>query len=48
MYLFSFSRELVFLNLNFSTFAEKEFHEEFDRLLDVLGVKSPFCLVVQV
>ncbi|XP_012073134.1 cis-3-alkyl-4-alkyloxetan-2-one decarboxylase isoform X2 [Jatropha curcas] len=28
-------------------YTEKEFHEEFDRLLDVLGVKSPFFLVVQ-
>lgn len=27
---------------------EEEFHEEFDKLLDVLGVKSPFYLVVQV
>ena len=31
-----------------STVTEKEFHEEFDKLLDVLGVKSPFFLVVQV
>ncbi|KAH7564999.1 hypothetical protein JRO89_XS09G0102100 [Xanthoceras sorbifolium] len=28
-------------------YTEKEFHEEFDKLLDVLGVKSPFFLVVQ-
>ncbi|PQQ00948.1 uncharacterized protein Pyn_40765 [Prunus yedoensis var. nudiflora] len=28
-------------------YKEEEFHEEFDRLLDVLGVKSPFYLVVQ-
>ncbi|XP_048139239.1 cis-3-alkyl-4-alkyloxetan-2-one decarboxylase isoform X2 [Rhodamnia argentea] len=28
-------------------YTEKEFHEELDRLLDVLGVKSPFFLVVQ-
>ncbi|KAK9281147.1 hypothetical protein L1049_004041 [Liquidambar formosana] len=28
-------------------YTEKEFHEEFDKLLDVLGVKSPFLLVVQ-
>jgi hypothetical protein len=28
--------------------AEKEFHEALDKLLDVLGVKSPFFLVVQV
>ncbi|KAM4100485.1 hypothetical protein ACB094_05G071600 [Castanea mollissima] len=28
-------------------YTEKEFHEEFDKLLDVLGVKSPFYLVVQ-
>ncbi|KAF5466791.1 hypothetical protein F2P56_016687 [Juglans regia] len=28
-------------------YTEKEFHEEFDRLLDVLGVESPFFLVVQ-
>ncbi|KAB1218729.1 Haloalkane dehalogenase [Morella rubra] len=28
-------------------YTEKEFHKEFDRLLDVLGIKSPFCLVVQ-
>ena len=31
-----------------STVTEKEFHEEFDKLLDVLGVKSPFFLIVQV
>lgn len=35
-------------NLNVSSFTEKEFHEEFDRLLDVLDVRSPFFLVVQV
>lgn len=29
-------------------YTEKEFHDEFDRLLDVLGVTSPFYLVVQV
>lgn len=28
--------------------AEKEFHEEFEKLLEVLGVTSPFFLVVQV
>ncbi|KAL3721109.1 hypothetical protein ACJRO7_005866 [Eucalyptus globulus] len=28
-------------------YTEKEFHEEFDKLLDVLGVTSPFFLVVQ-
>ncbi|XP_050379766.1 uncharacterized protein LOC126797132 [Argentina anserina] len=28
-------------------YIEKEFHDEFDRLLDVLGVTSPFYLVVQ-
>ncbi|KAF5739072.1 hypothetical protein HS088_TW12G00270 [Tripterygium wilfordii] len=28
-------------------YTEKEFHEEFNKLLDVLGVKSPFYLVVQ-
>ncbi|WRX27356.1 Alpha/beta hydrolase fold-1 - like 10 [Theobroma cacao] len=28
-------------------YTEKEFHEELDKLLDVLGVKSPFFLVVQ-
>ncbi|KAL9683010.1 hypothetical protein QQ045_014822 [Rhodiola kirilowii] len=28
-------------------YTEKEFHEEFDRLLDVLGVTTPFKLVVQ-
>ncbi|BFG24717.1 hypothetical protein CerSpe_109910 [Prunus speciosa] len=28
-------------------YKEEEFHEEFDKLLDVLGVKSPFYLVVQ-
>ncbi|XP_059456827.1 uncharacterized protein LOC132186783 [Corylus avellana] len=28
-------------------YTEKEFHEAFDRLLDVLSVKSPFFLVVQ-
>ncbi|CAK7356950.1 unnamed protein product [Dovyalis caffra] len=28
-------------------YTEKEFHEELDNLLDVLGVKSPFFLVVQ-
>lgn len=28
-------------------YTEKEFHDEFDRLLDVLGVTSPFYLVVQ-
>ncbi|XP_059641028.1 uncharacterized protein LOC132283137 isoform X2 [Cornus florida] len=28
-------------------YTEKEFHAEFDKLLDVLGVKSPFYLVVQ-
>ncbi|XP_057968077.1 uncharacterized protein LOC131157744 [Malania oleifera] len=28
-------------------YTEKEFHDEFDKLLDVLGVKSPFLLVVQ-
>jgi len=35
-------------NLNVSSFTEKEFHEELDRLLDVLDVRSPFFLVVQV
>uniref|UniRef100_A0A5B6YTR6 AB hydrolase-1 domain-containing protein n=1 Tax=Davidia involucrata TaxID=16924 RepID=A0A5B6YTR6_DAVIN len=28
-------------------YTEKEFHAEFDKLLDVLGIKSPFYLVVQ-
>ncbi|KAK3411075.1 cis-3-alkyl-4-alkyloxetan-2-one decarboxylase isoform X1 [Eucalyptus grandis] len=28
-------------------YTEKEFHEEFDKLLNVLGVTSPFFLVVQ-
>ncbi|XP_054780116.1 uncharacterized protein LOC129287876 isoform X2 [Prosopis cineraria] len=28
-------------------YSEKEFHEELDKLLEVLGVKSPFFLVVQ-
>ncbi|PKI48476.1 hypothetical protein CRG98_031098 [Punica granatum] len=28
-------------------YTEKEFHEELDRLLEVLGIKSPFFLVVQ-
>ncbi|XP_034696098.1 cis-3-alkyl-4-alkyloxetan-2-one decarboxylase isoform X2 [Vitis riparia] len=28
-------------------YTEKEFHDEFDKLLDVLEVKSPFLLVVQ-
>ncbi|GMP34558.1 hypothetical protein CsSME_00007380 [Camellia sinensis var. sinensis] len=28
-------------------YTEKEFHDEFGKLLDVLGVKSPFYLVVQ-
>lgn len=28
--------------------AEKEFHEQFDKLLTVLGITSPFFLVVQV
>ncbi|KAM5578675.1 cis-3-alkyl-4-alkyloxetan-2-one decarboxylase [Rosa sericea] len=28
-------------------YTEKEFHDEFDRLLEVLGVTSPFYLVVQ-
>ncbi|WCJ40515.1 alpha/beta-Hydrolases superfamily protein [Euphorbia peplus] len=28
-------------------YTEKEYHEELDRLLDVLGVESPFYLVVQ-
>ncbi|PON90065.1 Epoxide hydrolase-like [Trema orientale] len=28
-------------------YTEKEFHDELDKLLDVLGVKSPFYLVVQ-
>ncbi|CAL5327630.1 unnamed protein product [Camellia sinensis] len=28
-------------------YTEKEFHDEFEKLLDVLGVKSPFHLVVQ-
>lgn len=28
-------------------YTEKEFHEEFDKLLDVLGIKAPFFLVVQ-
>ena len=27
---------------------EKEFHDELDKLLEVVGVKSPFLLVVQV
>ena len=27
---------------------EKEFHDEFDKLLEVLGVECPFLLVVQV
>lgn len=27
---------------------EKEYHEELDKLLDVLGVDSPFNLVIQV
>lgn len=30
------------------TVTEKEFHDEFDKLLEVLGVSSPFLLVVQV
>lgn len=29
-------------------YTEKEFHEEFEKLLEVLGVTSPFFLVVQV
>ncbi|CAH9056513.1 unnamed protein product [Cuscuta epithymum] len=28
-------------------YTEKEFHEQFDKLLDVLGITSPFYLVVQ-
>ncbi|KMT00642.1 hypothetical protein BVRB_9g219350 [Beta vulgaris subsp. vulgaris] len=28
-------------------YTEKEFHDEFDKLLEVLGVSSPFLLVVQ-
>ncbi|XP_074312671.1 uncharacterized protein LOC141648104 isoform X2 [Silene latifolia] len=28
-------------------YTEKEFHDELDKLLDVLGVKAPFLLVVQ-
>ncbi|KAJ8452825.1 hypothetical protein Cgig2_014588 [Carnegiea gigantea] len=28
-------------------YTEKEFHDEFDKLLEVLGVESPFLLVVQ-
>ncbi|XP_021736676.1 uncharacterized protein LOC110703221 [Chenopodium quinoa] len=28
-------------------YTEKEFHDEFDKLLEVLGVRSPFLLVVQ-
>lgn len=28
-------------------YTEKEFHEQFDKLLDVLGITSPFSLVVQ-
>nr|GMD28178.1 haloalkane dehalogenase [Ipomoea batatas] len=28
-------------------YTEKEFHEQFDKLLDVLGIASPFFLVVQ-
>lgn len=40
--LFSFLKKILF-----ST-TEEEFHEEFEKLLDVLGVKSPFYLVIQV
>lgn len=32
----------------FVVFTEKEFHEEFSKLLNVLDVKSPFFLVTQV
>ncbi|KMZ76447.1 Hydrolase, alpha/beta fold family protein [Zostera marina] len=28
-------------------YTEKEYHEELDKLLEVLNIKSPFCLVVQ-
>lgn len=37
-----------FLFKIYVSITEKEFHDEFDRLLDVLGVTSPFYLVVQV
>lgn len=32
----------------YSELAEKEFHQEFDNLLETLEVKAPFFLVVQV
>lgn len=32
----------------FVVFTEKEFHEEFSKLLNVLDVKTPFFLVTQV
>lgn len=35
-------------NFNIFSVTEKEFHEEFDKLLVALDVKSPFFLVVQV
>lgn len=39
---------LNFMKFSLLTASEKEFHDEFDKLLDVLEVKSPFLLVVQV
>ena len=39
---------LNFMKFSLLTVSEKEFHDEFDKLLDKLEVKSPFLLVVQV